>query len=305
MPHHRSWTALVLPLTVACGIATSTVAEPEKPTLLDMQVEAMPEVDPQAPVIEQLDIKASRNHANPKAFYSIAVRGTLARPDGLDHAYGPLAWAVTAAHDADDQPMRYNTDGYPTPDALLNEPVDELYRRLGPTMVRVDSQRLTFNVLLRDLDYLTPRFARLAIRSYAILADDEQTLDLDLPAVGGSADVAGAWVLTVQPTEDRQELQLHSVNPEPGVWPLRLELIDAEDNVVSTGYRRGTITLDDTMATQWRFSQPTIVPGPDEEATGWRLRVHHTTNLHLKQLDAVLGDVQLIDLTAPATPDAS
>ena len=130
-------------------------------------------------------------------------------------------------------------------------------------------------------------------------------------------DVAEAWVLTVQTVGDRQELQLRAHDPEPSVWPLRLELIDDEGNVISTGYRRGTTTLDNTLATQWRFSQPTLTPEPaagseaetqdqseNEPAPTWRLRIHHATGLGSKQLDAVLGEVQLIDLTAPADAEA-
>lgn len=301
MPHQRSWTSAFFVFAAVLGASPTGIAETPPPTLIDMQVEPMPAVDPAAPTIEQLEVKASRSEASAKTNYSIALQGTLARPDGLDHAYGPLAWSVTAAHDTHGNPMRFTTEGYATPDALLNEPVAELYRRLGPTMVRVNAQRLNFNVHLKDLDYLTPRFERLAIRSYAILAEDEQTLDIDLPAVDASADVAGAWVLTVQTAGERQELQLHAVDPEPGVWPLRLELIDAEGNVISTGYRRGSTTLDKTLATQWRFSQPTLTPDPQADPdTAWRLRIHHAKGLGIKQLDAVLGDVELINLAAPA-----
>ncbi|MEM6855314.1 MAG: hypothetical protein AAF593_12985, partial [Planctomycetota bacterium] len=148
-------------------------------------------------------------------------------------------------------------------------------------------------------------------------AEDEQAIDVELPTTDGSVDVAEAWVLTVQAVGDRQELQLRAHDPEPSVWPLRLELIDAEGNVISTGYRRGTTTLDNTLATQWRFSQPTLTPDPadspetetqdpseNERAPAWRLRVHHATGLGIKQLDAVLGEVQLIDLIAPADIEA-
>ncbi len=337
MSHHPTPACRIVLFLLAMMPATLAVAE-TAPTLIDMQVEPMPAVNPAAPTIEQLEVKATRSAASDKTHYSIALQGTLARPEGLDHAYGPMAWSVTAAHDADGQPMRYTTEGYATADALVNEPIGELYRRLGATLVRVDAQRLNFNVHLKDLEYLTPRFERLAIRSYAILADDEQALDVDLPSLGGSADVAGEWVLTVQTAGDRQELQLHAVNPEPSVWPLRLELIDAEGRVVSTGYRRGLSTLDHTVATQWRFSQPLLVaastPDADQTAAGeadasaekspsnapspkapqadapdqpvasavptWRLRIHHASALHIKQVDAVLGGVRLIDLTAPA-----
>ncbi|MEO0514219.1 MAG: hypothetical protein AAF086_02850 [Planctomycetota bacterium] len=343
MPQPPTLTRWLASLLLTLGPAGLALAETAPPTLIDMQVEPMPAVNPAAPTIEQLEVKATRVGASAKTNYSIALQGTLARPDGLDHAYGPLAWSVIAAHDADGHPMRFATEGYANPDALLNEPVDELYRRVGATMVRVDAQRLNFNVHLKDLAYLTPRFERLAIRSYAIVADDEQALELDLPTLGGSADVAGAWVLTVQTAGDRQELQLHAVDVEPGLWPLRLELIDGEGRVLSTGYRRGSMMLDNALATQWRFSQPTLVAPPATEAVpaetevqvevqvevegaadaaedhdavepietsaepttpagppDWRLRIHHAASLHLQQLDAVLGDVRLIDLTAPA-----
>lgn len=334
MPQPHAPTRWLATLLLTLGPAGLALAETAPPTLIEMQVEPMPAVNPEAPTIEQLEVKATRVGASAKTNYSIALQGTLARPGGLDHAYGPLAWSVTAAHDADGTPMRFATEGYANPDALLNEPVGQLYHRLGATMIRVDAQRLNFNVHLKDLAYLTPRFERLAIRSYAILADDEQALELDLPAIGGSADVAGAWVLTVQTAGDRQELQLHAVDAEPSVWPLRLELIDGEGRVLSTGYRRGSMMLDHTLATQWRFSQPTLVTPPAAEATPaeaqaetqpedaadtaeateptdataarpaapphWRLRIHHAGGLRLQQLDAVLGDVRLIDLTAPA-----
>ncbi|MEM9915713.1 MAG: hypothetical protein AAF911_12195 [Planctomycetota bacterium] len=312
-----SLASILLGFIAISGLNPAVTAEVPAPTLIDMQVEPIPAVDPAAPTIDQLEIKVTRSEALAINNYSIALQGTLARPDGLDHAYGPLAWSVVAAHDTHGNSMRFTTEGYTTPDVLLNEPVAELYRRLGPTMVRVNAQRLSFNVHLKNLDYLTPRFERLAIRSYAILAEDEQAIDVELPTTDGSVDVAEAWVLTVQAVGDRQELQLRAHDPEPSVWPLRLELIDAEGNVISTGYRRGTTTLDNTLATQWRFSQPTLTPNPaaspetetqdpseNEPAPTWRLRIHHATGLGIKQLDAVLGEVQLIDLTAPAEAEA-
>jgi len=344
MPHAPAPTRWLASFLLTLSPAALSSAETAPPTLIEMQVEPMPAVNPAAPTIEQLEVKATRSGTSARTHYSIALQGTLARPDGLDHAYGPLAWSVLEAHDADGQPMRFSTEGYANPDTLLNEPVDELYRRVGATMVRVDAQRLNFNVHLKELAYLTPRFKRLAIRSYAIVADDEQAMEVELPAIGASADVAGAWVLTVQTAGDRQELQLRAVETEPSVWPLRLELIDDEGRVLSTGYRRGTMMLDHTLATQWRFSQPTLVSPAAETVTGetetpnevqskaeaedemakdgeaaepnneaqavepeaadappaWRLRAHHAAGLHLQQLDAVLGDIRLIDLTAPA-----
>ncbi|MEM1108758.1 MAG: hypothetical protein AAGH99_08715 [Planctomycetota bacterium] len=291
------------------GPAVIATAQGPAPTLIDMQVEAMPEVDPKAPIIEYLEVKAVRNEANADPYTTVSLRGTLARPAGLDHAYGPLGWAATEALDDDGHPLRFTTEGYASPDKLLNEPVDELYRRVGPTMARIDAQRLHFDVHLKGLEYLTPRLERLALRSYAIVADDEQTLDVDLPAIDGSAEVAGAWVLTVVQLDERQELLLHAVDAEPSVWPLRLELIDAEGRVLSTGFRRGTDTRDDTMATQWRFSQPTLVAdgsaagsdGEEEQVIpDWRLRVHHAAGLRLQQLDAVLGNIKLLDLDRPA-----
>ena len=98
------------------GPAALATAEVPAPTLIDMQVEPMPAVDPAAPTIDQLEVKATRSEASAKTHYSIALHGTLARPEGLDHAYGPLAWSVIAAHDTHGNAMRFTTEGYATPD---------------------------------------------------------------------------------------------------------------------------------------------------------------------------------------------
>lgn len=322
MPHCFRHPCFAVTIVLAGCVAGDAAGDPSQPTLLDMQVETMPAVDPRLPVIEQLEVKAVRSEGSDRTVYSIMMSGTLARPDGLDQAYGPMSWAVAEALDAEGRAMRFTTDGYLKPDGLQNEPVAELYKRIGPTMARVSADRLPFAVKLRELDYLTARFQKLSLRSYAIVAEDEREVELAFPAVGESVDVAGAWVLTVEQLSDRQEVMLRAIESEPAVWPLRLELVDGGGMVISKGFRRGTETLDHTLATRWRFGQPTLVPPEDAAApeigadgayapadapvalqmdrAAWRLRVFYAAGLHVRQLDAVLGDVQLIDLQAPA-----
>jgi hypothetical protein len=274
------------------GCALAGGGSPTQPKLMSVDVEAMPEPDPRAPQIEFMEVKATRAEREMTPRYSIQLRGTLARPDGLGGAYGPTAWTATQVLDAQGQPMQYQTDGYGAPDALLHEPVAELYRRLGVSLGRHTAARIPFAIQLRDLEYLTPKLSRLALRAYVLEADGERDLDAALPALDQSVTVAESWTLSIQPTADgKQEVLLHAIDPAPPVWPLQVDLVDASGQLLSAGFRRGIETLGNTLATRWKFNQDQLL-GDD----GRRLRLRIADDLHVKQVDTELGDVALIEL---------
>ena len=302
-------------VALAAGLTGCEIIAPRpvnQPKLVSVEVAAMEEPDPDAPMIEHMEVKAVRTGRATQTLYSVNLRGTIARPEGLDGAFGPTGWAALEALDQQAQPMTFNTRGYLNPDELHHEPTDELYRRLGVSMNRHKGQRLPFDVLLSELEYLTPVFKQLRLRAYAVIPENPHTAELAPPALESSAVVAEAWTLRVETTaDDRQELVLHAIAADPGVWPIGVDLLDGEGNLLSAGYRRGVETRGDTLATQWKFNQPDILgtpgmtPAPGSasasdagtpDSSGRRLRVHLADDLKLKQLDAELGDVQLIEL---------
>ncbi len=285
----------VAALLGGCALAGGdTVNQPE---LRSVEVETMPEPDPRAPRIDQMEVKALRSDGSSTTQYSVMLRGTIARPAGLDTAFGPTGWSVLEVLDARGQPMTFATEGYAQPNGLNEEPTIELYRRIGVSLGRQGGDRLGFNIQLRDLRYLTPKFSRLALRAYALVPESESWVEVAVPTREESATVAEAWTLSVQPTvSDMQEVVLQAIEADPGVWPVEVDLLDAEGKVLSNGFRRGVETLGVTLATRWKFNQPDVV------GEGRTLRIRLARGLGIKQLDAELGNVQLIRVTRPTGP---
>ena len=282
---------------VGSGCALVGAGSVNEPELRSVGVETMPEPDPRSPRIDQLEVKAWRSDGAATNQYTVMLRGTIARPPGLDQGFGPTAWAVREVLDARGQPMSFTTEGYTTPDGLYQEPAAELYRRIGVSLGRQGGDRLGFAIHLRDLRYLTPKFARLALRAYALVPEGESHVDIAVPDAGQSVTLAGAWTLSVQPTvSDTQELVLQAIEAEPPIWPLEVDLLDEQGNLLSNGFRRGVETLGVTLATRWKFNQPEIA------GQGRRLRVRLAQGLGVKQLDAELGNVQLIRIDRPEGP---
>ncbi|MEL7086918.1 MAG: hypothetical protein AAGL98_00505 [Planctomycetota bacterium] len=302
---------LVIAAAGSAGLVGCEIIAPRpvnQPKLMSVEVATMDEPDPAAPMIEHMEVKAVRTGRATQTLYSVNLRGTIARPAGLENAFGPTGWAALEAVDPDGLPLTFSTRGYLNADQLHQEPADELYRRLGVSMSRHPGRRLPFDVQLNELEYLTPSFKKLSLRAYAVIPENPQTVELVPPALDASAAVAEAWTLRIETTaDDRQELVLHALDADPAVWPLGVDLLDGQGNLLSAGYRRGVETRGSTLATQWKFNQPDILgsdaPGMDSEssaapaAPGRRLRVRLADDLKLKQLDAELGDVQLIELS--------
>ncbi len=295
-----SWCGMSLMIVLAAlagpgcrGVTPPAGATPrQQPKLVRMGVESLPTADDDAPLIEQFEVRASRNKSDPRTLYSMSIQGTLARPEGLDAAYGPTGWAVLEVLDAQGRSMRFTTESYVEPAELQSQPVAELYRRIGSTMGRMSDERLPFAIHLRDLDYLTPELRRLTMRSYALIAENEQTVDLPLPEARESATVGEMWTLSVEETaSEKQELVLHAIAAEPTVWPLQVELRDAQGKLLSVGFRRGLEKRGDTPLVRWQFNQAELVA--DAPRT---LRIRLATGLSVKQLDAELADVTLVEL---------
>ncbi|MEM7627437.1 MAG: hypothetical protein AAF333_17715 [Planctomycetota bacterium] len=295
LPRLRSLSLLMGVAGTALGLVGCEIIAQRpinQPKLMSVEVATMDEPDPTAPMIEHMEVKAVRTGRATQTLYSVNLRGTIARPAGLEDAFGPTGWAALDALDADGQPMKFTTRGYLNADQLHQEPADELYRRLGVSMSRHKGQRLPFDVQLSELEYLTPSFKQLRLRAYAVIPENPRTVELAPPTPDSSEVVAGAWTLRIEATaDDRQELVLHAINADPAIWPLGVDLLDGQGNLLSSGFRRGVETRGDTLATQWKFNQPDIL------GDGRRLRVQLADNLRLKQLDAELGDVQLIELS--------
>ena len=289
---------LLLGMAAGPGCTLVGAGSVNEPELRSVGVETMPEPDPRSPRIDQMEVKAWRSDGSTTTQYAVMLRGTIARPPGLEQAFGPSAWSVRELLDSRGQPMSFTTEGYATADGLYQEPAVELYRRIGVSMGRQGGDRVGFSVHLRDLRYLTPKFARLALRAYALVPEAESRTEVPVPAVGESATLAGAWTLSVQETvTETQELVLQAIEAEPPVWPLEVDLVDAEGNLLSNGFRRGIETLGVTLATRWKFNQP------DVAGEGRRLRIRLAQGLGVKQLDAELGNVQLIRVTRPGTQE--
>lgn len=301
-PRFRALAFLTGFAATAAGLTGCEIIAPRpvnQPKLMSVEVAAMAEPNPDAPMIEHMEVKAVRTGRATQTFYSVNLRGTIARPAGLENAFGPTGWAALVALDQEGEPMKFSTRGYLNADQLHQEPADELYRRLGVSMSRHKGHRLPFDVQLSELEYLTPVFKQLRLRAYAVIPANPRTIDLVPPALDSSEIVAEAWTLRIENTaDDRQELVLHALSADPAVWPLGVELLDGQGNLLSAGYRRGVETRGDTLATQWKFNQPDILgdPGNADGSSGRRLRVHLADDLKLKQLDAELGDVHLVEL---------
>ena len=278
----------------AGGCALAGGETPSQPKLMSVEVESMPEPDPMAPQIEFMEVKAFRGDRDVEPHYSITLRGTLARPAGMADVYGPTAWTAIEVVDAQGRAMQFEADGYGNAAALHNEPVAELYRRLGVSLGRQTGGRVPFSIQLRELDYLTPKLRRLALRSYVLKATGERDVDLELPAVGSDVTLADAWTVTLQDTgSGSQQLLLHAVDADPAVWPLQVDLVDAQGELLSVGYRRGIETIGSTLASRWSFNQEQLAADD-----GRKLRIRLAEGLGVKQLDTEFGDVELIELKA-------
>lgn len=269
-----------------------------QPKLMSTEVEPLPAPDPSAPLIERMEVKATRGNRDTRTTYSIHLAGTLPRPADLDSAFGPTGWSVTELVDAQGKPMRFATAGEQNADSLATAPVAELYRRIGVSMGRTTGDRLAFSVQVRDLDYLTPRLKRLGIRSFALVADGEQWVEIDPPPSGEGVELEGGWTLSVQDTmSDEQELLLQAADANPALWPLEIEMVDENGQLLAVGFRRGIETLGEALATRWTFNQPAV--WADDGRT---LRVRLAEGLRIQQLDTELGDVRLIELKQPPPP---
>lgn len=265
-----------------------------QPKLMSVEVEEVPEPDPMAPMVEQMEVKATRHNRSPQTLYSVTLQGTLAQPEGLANAYGPTGWAVLEALDAQGKPMQFTSDRSALPDALQSETIAELYQRIGVSMGRRTSQRMPFSIQMREMDYLTPSLKRLKLRSFALVADGEQQMEMPLPAKDTTADLGDAWTVSVQTTaSDAQELVMQAIAADPPFWPLEVELLDEQGELLSVGFRRGVETLGSTIATRWKFNQPMLISDSPRA-----LRVRVAQGLRVKQLDAELGDVKLVELRA-------
>ena len=283
-------------ISAAC-LAGCQSAPPEpggQPELVSIGVAAVPAPDPGAAVVDHVEVKAVRSGPSAPTHYTINLRGTIERPDGLDDAFGPIGWAVVEAVDQEGNPLDFGTRGHTNADKLKMETAAERFRRVGVSMGRSRGERLAFDLLLNEMDYLPAGFDKLAIRAYALVPEALRIEELSPPPTGEAAAVGDAWSLRVIEIEsERQELVLEASDASPAAWPLAVELLDAQGKLLSAGYRRGVETNQGALVSRWRFNQPQI-SGSD----GYRLRVQIADQLNLKQLDAELGRVHLIDLEA-------